>query len=342
MVAKATRQLVQELNNNTALYGLICGPFTLLSHLRGSELFLDMLMDPDGTRKAMDWCAETGALVAAFYLDHGVDIIGIVDPMVSQISVAHFEQYVSAAINHLADAVHAYGAMASLFVCGDATRNLEAMFQTRCDNLSVDENVDLALLRALAQKHDKSYGGNIRLTTALLLGGEDDAKLDAIRCLDEGDGLGFILAPGCDLPYATPPDNLRAVASMVLDSYQREVARNTAQAAKIDWLNEVELPDYDHEASVILDVITLDSAACAPCQYMMDAAQAAAAQATVPVQVNEHKIKRREGIGIMCRLDVKNVPTICLDGTPTYISIIPDTNTLASAIERRYREKHGA
>ncbi len=75
---------------------------------------------------------------------------------------------------------------------------------------------------------------------------------------------------------------------------------------------------------------------------MMDAAQAAAAQATVPVQVNEHKIKRREGIGIMCRLDVKNVPTICLDGTPTYISIIPDTNTLASAIERRYREKHGA
>lgn len=341
VVAEATTRLSDALHNAVAVYGLITGPFTLLSHLRGSELFLDMLTNPDATCAAMNWCADTGARVAAFYLEHGADVIAIVDPMVSQISVEHFEQYVSGPMNKVADAVHARGAPASLFVCGDATRNLEAMCRTHCDNLSVDENVDLALLRALAQKHNKSYGGNIKLTTALLLGGEDDAKLDAIRCLDEGEGPGFILAPGCDLPYATPPENLWAAAQMALDPYQREVARETAQAGKIDWLNEVELPNYDNEEAVILDCITLDSAACAPCQYMMDAARAAEAQATVPVLVHEHKIKRREGIGVMCRLDVKNVPTICLDGVPVYISIIPDTPTLIEAIERRYREKHG-
>lgn len=341
IVGEATRRLANAFGDSLAVYGLICGPFTLLSHLRGSELFLDMLMDPEGTLAAVNWCADRAIEVARFYLGNGADVVAIVDPMVSQISVAHFEELVGEPISRVADAIHDAGAPASLFVCGDATRNLEAMFQTRCDNVSVDENVDLALLRALARKHGKSYGGNIRLTMALLLGKEDDASLDAIRCLDEGSGPGFILAPGCDLPFATPPENLRAVARMNLDPYQRDVARQTAKAGSFDWLNEIELPDYDEEEAVILDCVTLDSAACAPCQYMMDAARAAAAQAAVPVEVKEHKIKRREGIGVMCRLEVKNVPTICIDGIPEFISIIPDTNTLVAAIELRYREKHG-
>ncbi len=342
IAGEATQSLAGTVGNEIAVYGLLCGPFTLLSHLRGSELFLDMLMDPENARAAMHWCADRAIQVADFYREHGADVIAIVDPMVSQISVEHFHEFVSEPVNRVADAAHGNNLPVSLFVCGDATRNLEAMFQTRCDNLSVDDNVDLMLLRALAQKHGKSYGGNIKLTTALLLGRQDDAKLDAIRCLDEGSGAGFILAPGCDLPFATPPDNLCAVACMNLDPYQRDVARQTAKAASFNWLDEIELPDYDEEEAVILDCITLDSAACAPCQYMMDAARAAATQAGVPVKVNEHKIKRREGIGVMCRLDVRNVPTICIDGTPEFISIIPDVPTLALAIEQRYREKHGA
>jgi uroporphyrinogen decarboxylase len=342
VAGEATRRLARAVGDRLAVYGLVCGPFTLLSHLRGSGLFLDMLMDPEGTLAAMHWCADCAIKAAHFYLEHGADVIAIVDPMVSQISVQHFEEFVSEPVSMVADAVHDGGALASLFVCGDATRNLEAMFQTRCDNLSVDENVDLELLRALGRKHKKSYGGNIRLTMALLLGKEDDAKLDTIRCLDSGTGPGFILAPGCDLPFATPPENLCAVAQMNLDPYQREVARQTAQAGSFDWLHEIELPDYDGEEAVILDCVTLDSAACAPCQYMMDAARAAAEKAGVPVLVNEHKIKRREGIGVMCRLDVKNVPTICIDGIPEFVSLIPDLNTLVAAIEQRYREKHGA
>ncbi len=338
-VAEATETLAAAIGDSVALYGLVAGPFTLLSHLRGSELFLDMLMDAAGVSDAMAWCAETAAQAAAFYLERGAAVVAIVDPMISQISLEHFEQFVSEAISTVADAVHERNALASLFVCGDATRNLEAMCRTRCDNIAVDENVDLSLLRALAQKHNKSYGGNIKLTTALLLGSLDDARLDAIRCIDEGAGPGFILAPGCDLPFATPPANLSAAADMALDSELREEARKTAHAGSMEWLDEVALPNYEDMEQVVLDVITLDSAACAPCQYMMDGARAAAAQATAPVTVNEHKIKRREGIGVMCKLDVKNVPTICVDGVPAFISIIPDTNTLVEAIEARYREK---
>jgi uroporphyrinogen decarboxylase len=339
VVREASRRLAATLGANTALYGLITGPFTLLSHLRGSELFLDMLTDPEGVKSAMDWCADAAIAAAGFYLRNGADVIAVVDPMTSQISSAHFDEFVGPYVNKVFDAVRGKGGFSSLFVCGDATRNLEVMCRTRCDNVSVDENIPLVQLREHAAHFHKSYGGNIRLTTVLLMGSEDDAKLDAIRCFDEGLGPGFILAPGCDLPYATPEANLRAVASMALDPYQRDVARVSARASAVDSFEDIVLPDYAAEEAVVIDCITLDSSACAPCQYMVDAAVRAAERASVPVHVHEHKIKNRNGVGMMCRLGVKNIPTICIDGVAKFVSIMPDIDTLVAAIEARHREK---
>jgi len=173
----------------------------------------------------------------------------------------------------------------------------------------------------------------------LLLGDEEDAQLDAIRCIDVGGGCGFVLAPGCDLPFHTPEKNLTAIATMVHDGYRREVAKRTIIAKTAEHAAEVALPDYAAEPHVTVDVITLDSASCAPCQYMMDAVHRAAKRLSQPVIVKEHRITSREGIGTMTRLGVKNIPTICLDGTVAFSSIIPDQNTLVAAIEAKIREK---
>ena len=42
IVLKAMRKMKELVSEHTALYGLICGPFTLASHLRGQMLFMDM------------------------------------------------------------------------------------------------------------------------------------------------------------------------------------------------------------------------------------------------------------------------------------------------------------
>ena len=55
--------------------------------------------------------------------------------------------------------------------------------------------------------------------------------------------------------------------------------------------------------------------------------------------VNEHKIKVRQGIGMMTRLGVKNLPTICIDGEVKFASIIPDQHTLVAAIETAAKAK---
>ena len=338
VIAAATRGLVEKAGDDLALYGLITGPFTLLSHLRGSELFLDLLTDPDGVRAAMDRCADIALRCARFYLDLGVPIVAVVDPMTSQVSTEHFTEFIAPALDRVFTGVREAGGYSSLFVCGDATRNLGAMCATACDNVSIDENIPLVALREHAAHYRKSYGGNMRLTTVLLMGTPDDAKLDAIRCLDEGYGPGFLLAPGCDLPYATPDRNLRVVADMARDPYLRDIARVAAQASA-DAFDDIVLPDYAQEIGITVDCVTLDSAACAPCQYMLDAAVRAAERAQAPVRVKEHKIKNRAGVGMMCRLGLKNIPAICLDGQPRFISIIPDIDTLVAAIEDAWRAK---
>lgn len=340
VAAAVLRELKQDIGNRTALYGLVTGPFTLTAHLRGHEVFLDMILHPEKVHETMAYCADVACAAARFYLNHGADVAAVVDPMTSQISPEHFREFVMPYVNRVFDCVREAGAFSSLFVCGDATRNLEAMCQTTCDNLQIDENISLPDLRVLAQQNKKSFGGNIRLTTVLLLGTENDAKLDAIRCIDQGGGAGFVLAPGCDLPYGTPPANLAAVAQMVRDEYQRDVAR-TLTASSLNRFEHITLPDYEAPDTVHLDVVTLDSAACPPCLYMVQAVREAMGRVKANVVMREHKIRHPDGIGYMVRLGVQHIPTICIDGKPTFESVIPDVETLSRSIEARNREKQG-
>jgi len=334
VIMSALEALNEQIGEEVALYGLLCGPFTLALHLRGNNIFLDMFDEPRKVQALTDYCADIAIKMARLYLQHGASVIAVVDPMTSQISPEHFEAFVTPAMNKLFDWIRASNGLSSIFVCGDVTRNLEVMCQTRADNICVDEQISMPDLRRLCEAEGKSFGGNIKLTSVLLLGSEEDARREAVEIMDASGSKGFVLAPGCDLPYHTPPANLVAVAEVVHDEYARRIARETTAGAE-DAYDDIEVPRYIRFKEVIVDVITLDSTSCAPCQYMMEAVEKAAAKAFVKVYINEHKIKARAGLGMMRKLGVSNLPTICIDGEIAFASIIPDMKTLVKAIEAR-------
>lgn len=333
LALEVTRRMRAEVGDEIALYGLITGPFTLASHLRGTSLFLDMFDNPEALGALMARCTEVGKQAAAAYLAAGADVIAVVDPMTSQISPEHFTELVAPSVNAIFDHVREMGGYSSLFVCGDASRNLAVMCETSCDNVSVDENIDLAKLRELATAQGKSFGGNLRLTLALLMGDADDCRRDALRCLDIGGEQGYVLAPGCDLPYAVPPENLVAVTELVHEPYQRDVARQRLVEAAGMSLRAAELPDFAARREITVDIVTLDSAACAPCQYMVNAVRDAVAQVDLPIVYREHKIKSKEGVAYMLGLGVQAIPSICIDGQVAFASIIPDQPTLIRALQ---------
>jgi len=335
-IKKALDLLDQDCSlQNIALFGLITGPFTLAMHLLGNNLFMEMFMNPDRVHKILSLCAEIGKKTSDFYIKNGCEIIGIVDPMTSQISPEHFDEFVTPYVNEIYDFIRNKNALSSMFVCGDATRNLDNLFKTHCDYVSIDENISMEMVKDLAQKNNKSFGGNLKLTSVLLFGNETESKLHTIDTIETGGKKGFILAPGCDLPYVCPEENLVAVSEMVLDEYKYEIAKTTLTLE--DNLSDVkvEILDYSNCDKIDIEVVTLDSRSCAPCQYMVEAANKAADSFGEKVFVHEHKISTREGLAIMNKLGVMQVPSLLIDGKVVFSSIIPNQKDLKA----KYQEK---
>lgn len=340
LVFEAIRRLKASIGEKVALYGLLTGPLTLAMHLRGEDLLLDMFDEEEGVEKLMDYCTDIAIQFARAYLDAGIDVIAVVDPMISQIGPAHFSDAVQPGLDRIFDATRRAGGLSSLFVCGNATRNLEAMAACSCDNICVDENVDLKKLTDICRAAGKSFGGNLKLTTVLLLGDEDATRRDAARCFrDAGDAPGYILAPGCDLPYAVKKENLDIVTGIAHDPYQKKIAMALPDLIDNDPFDDIVPPVYPEEKSVIVDVVTLDSAGCAPCTYMMRASEEAARRSGVDVQVREHKITGRDGLGYMKKLGVTAIPSICVEGTERFASILPERGILESVIQEAAEAK---
>jgi MtaA/CmuA family methyltransferase len=332
-VAKAIRAEHPDI----ALYGLITGPFTLALHLLGTDIFMKMFDDTAYVHRLLGFCKDVCVAMSNYYIETGCDVIAMVDPMTSQIGPDQFSEFITPYVTEIFETIREAGALSSFFVCGHAQQNIAVMAETKCDNISIDENIPLDYVKDTCKKYGISFGGNLQLTSVLLLGKPIDAQKNAIACMEIGGDTGFILAPGCDLPYAVPQENLTAITEIVHDEYKRQIAAQvTNDTADEDRLD---LKEYGKADKVIVDVVTLDSEACAPCQYMVDAVKRVTPEFDGIVEWREHKIKHRESLVFMTSLMVRNVPTICIDGEIVFVSRIPPRDELVAAIQKRINQK---
>jgi MtaA/CmuA family methyltransferase len=336
LVLEATRQLRKKYPD-IALYGLVTGPFTLGLHLLGTEIFMKMFEDTLFINKLLEFTAEVTQTMSRLYIEAGCDIIAVVDPMTSQIGPDQFKEFIHQPVKSVFDDIRRQGKFSSFFVCGHAQQNIEVMCKTGPDNISIDENIPLDYVRNICQKFGISFGGNLQLTLVMLMGSPEDCQKNAVDCIDIAGNSGFILAPGCDLPMKTPIENLKAVSQVVKDTYQQDIIRTLEH--KPDQTKMLNLGEYGKSDRVIVDIITLDSESCAPCQYMVEAVREVAPHFEGLVEWREHSIKNLEGVTFMSSLFVKNIPTICIDGKITFVSQIPPRNELIRAIQTRINEK---
>ncbi len=336
MIMNAARTL-RERFPDLALYGLITGPFTLALHLLGTEIFIKMLEDPAYVHELLEFTKKVSLKMAGYYIDAGCDVIPLVDPMTSQIDPVSFRTFVNPPAMEIFEYIRRRKALSSFFVCGYAQQNVEAMCDCRPDNISIDENIPLDYVKDVALPKGISFGGNMKLTVVLLMGTEETVQREALECLDLGGNRGFVLAPGCDVPMDTPVRNLQAVTGLVHDTYRQDVLRTLEQVEEKAEI--LDMKDYGHTDKVIVDIITLDSSSCAPCQYMVEAVKRVAPHFEGIVEWREHPIKDMESVTFMSSLMVKNIPTICIDGKIAFVSKIPPKQELIAAIQKRINEK---
>jgi len=319
-----------ECGEDTALLGLVCGPFTLASHLRGQNIFMDMMLKPDYVKDLVDYTKDVAIAVSDMYMEAGMDIIAVVDPLVSQISPAHFEEFLSKPFSAFFEDVHSKGKHGSFFVCGNATNNIEKMCETKPDMVAVDENVDMKKAKEITDKYDIILSGNIPLATLMLNGTQQENMIYTLEMMDSLTHDNLIISPGCDMPYDVPVENTIGVQQAIADpETAREIVKNYESVSEDI---EVEIPDYDSLKKPLIEVYTLDSASCAACTYMLGAAMDAKDHFGDKIDVVEYKMLDKKTVPMMMKMGIKNLPTMVVQGKIEYISLIPPKAELLEKI----------
>jgi len=331
MVLDVMKKMKEDVGETTALYGLICGPFTLASHLRGNNMFMDMILDEDYVKVLMEYTTTTALKMVDMYVDAGMDVIAVVDPLVSQISPEHFADTCHESFLTIFDYIRAKGAYSSFFVCGNATRQIDMMCKTGPDSISIDENVVMKEAKKITDTYNIAIGGNIPLTTLMLHGTQQENMKYVVDMIDSLDTKNLIISPGCDMPYAVPTENTIGVAQAVIETDKiREMVKNyEAPEMNID----VELPNYTQLKKPLIEVFTLDSATCAACTYMMGAINVADEHFGDRVNVIEYKFTEKENIARCIKMGIKNLPCVFVNGELKWSSIIPSKGELFNEIE---------
>lgn len=332
MILDAMRRMKAAVGEYTALYGLVTGPFTLASHLRGTDIFIDSVDNEDFLLELMAYSTRVCKRIIDLYLDAGMDVIALVDPLVSQVSSRHFKRFLAESFTELFAYIRAKGAFSAFFVCGDATKNIEVMCHTNPDCIAVDENIDMTTAKVITDQHNIILSGNIPLTSRMLFGTQQDNMQYVLNLIDSLPHKNLMISPGCDMPYDTPVENIVGVMQTVREP---DVARKLLEnyhAVEMDI--QVDLPDYAHLEKPLIEVFTLDSDTCAACAYMYQAGKRVADELAGKVDFTEYRITVLENIARIKKLGVKNLPSIYLNGELKFSSIIPGHRELMDVVKQ--------
>lgn len=195
-----------------AMVGLCAGPLTLASHLSGVRIFTDMYKNPDFAHEVLAYASAVCAASAGFYREMGCEVVGIVDPVASQVKPVVLESFVSPYVRPICEAIHKDDGTSVFLICGDCTKVLKQVCELGTHAFAIDEQLNLTLVRDMARAHGLGFGGRLKLTLSLSLGLLSPRE-DAIANLAAGGTQGFFLAPGCDIPYDVPAENIEQVTA---------------------------------------------------------------------------------------------------------------------------------
>ncbi|MBN2048795.1 MAG: thioredoxin family protein [Anaerolineaceae bacterium] len=332
MVLDVMRKMKAEVGETTALYGLVTGPLTLASHLRGTDLFMDTYDHPEFMDELLAYCVKISKAVASYYIEAGMDVIALVDPVVSQVSPRMFKKFLSAGFKEVFDYIREEGVFSSFFVCGDATKNLRVMSETGPDCISIDENINMAAAKAITDEYNVTIAGNIPLSTVMLHGNQQDNMKFVVDLLDQLSRNNLIISPGCDMPYAVPTEN--TIGAMQAVREPEAIRRMVADYVKVSEDIEVEIPDYANLERPLIEVFTIDSATCAACGYMTALVKSVAEKLDGKVDWVEHKGSTLEGIARLKKMGLSHLPEIYINGELKYSSNIPSEGQLLEELQK--------
>ncbi len=205
----------KKLRPDIVMMGSCEAPFaqacTFLGVQRSMMLFYE---NPEFLLEVMEWIEPYELDFCMAQIEAGAEMIFIGDSLASQVNPRFYEKYIHDSEKRMIRKIQDTGVPVRLHICGNITPILDIAARSEARFIDVDFLVDLAYAcETVGKINPRSYVvGNFHPVQVLLNGTADDVRRACRRCECEAAGFdNFILAPGCEVPPATPVANYQAM-----------------------------------------------------------------------------------------------------------------------------------
>jgi len=206
---KATELFRKELNGRVPIVGWIEGCFAEACDLYPmTKIMIDTIDRPEMVREFLERILPTEIAFAKAQIEAGADVIGIGDAAASLVSAETYESLILPFEQREIEAIHAAGARVKLHICGNTNHLVDLMWKSGADIIDLDHAVDMARARERIPARIPICG-NMDPVADLQKGTPERIVARALEDIRIGAGS-FMLAPGCEVPRHTPPENLHA------------------------------------------------------------------------------------------------------------------------------------
>ena len=217
----AIRKATALIDDRPVLAGII-GPFSLAARLLDvTEIMMDCYDEPDMVHIVLEKCTAFLIEYAKAYKEAGANGIMMAEPVSGLLSPALEEEFSSPYVKQIADAVQDDHFVVIYHNCGDNTpRMTESILSTGCAAYHFGNSIDMADMMTKFPQ-DTVVMGNVDPAGVLRQGTPDTVREATIDVMSKCCAYpNFVISSGCDIPPATPWENIDAFFDAV-DAYEQ-------------------------------------------------------------------------------------------------------------------------
>ncbi len=217
---EAIRKAARAIDDRPVLAGII-GPFSLAARLLDvGEIMVDCYDDPDMVHIVLRKCTAFLIEYAKAYKAAGADGIVMAEPVSGLLSPSLEEEFASPYVKQIIDAVQDDGFIVVYHNCGDNTLlMISSILSMGAAAYHFGNSIDMADM-LMKMPADVVVMGNVDPARLLREGSPDsvrEATQDVMRrcCIYPN----FVISSGCDIPPASPWENIDAFFAAVENYY---------------------------------------------------------------------------------------------------------------------------
>lgn len=208
VVIEATKRLRITLGRTVAVAGVVTGPFTLASHLKGQNIAVALERDPEKAGDIVDLAGKVCLEVCKSYCELEVDAIVLAESVLPQLSQRFFPMALSV-LAPLCNVIRFYNGLFLLLASGCTRESIGLMTKIEADAMAVDST-----LEAYLKQNASSCIVGHSIPCSVLQGPKDQLTAHLDNHL-KGHHAGTFLSTEWQVPYDTPPENMHQITEYV-------------------------------------------------------------------------------------------------------------------------------